>query len=281
MRRKCEAAVGGGNPEENPVKKFLFGTLSVLALVALLAACGKKDATKYLVMGTNAEFPPFETRGGANGSDVVGFDVEVAKAIAAKVGLPLKIEEMKFDSLLPALSAGKVDLVLAGMTITPDRAQNVDFSAPYYKATQVVLVLSGSAVPETKEQLKGMKIAVQLGTTGDSAAVEIAGQENVRQFTSTMDAVVELMNSKVDAVVIDEQPALQFLKKNPELMLARLAFDDEFYGVAVKKGNAELLAQINAALAEIQADGRYEQFVDQWMVRAPEAATTAEDAATE
>lgn len=250
------------------MKKYLFGSLMVLALAALLAACGRKDSTKYLVMGTNAEFPPFETRGGADGSEVVGFDVEVAKAIAAKVGLPLKVEDMKFDSLLPALSAGKVDLVLAGMTITPERAQNVDFSTPYYKATQVVLGRAGSAVAETKEDLKGMKIAVQLGTTGDGLAVELTGQENVRQFTSTMDAVVELMNSKVDFVIIDEQPAIQFQKKNPnDLQLMRLAFDDEFYGVAVKKGNAELLAKINEALVEISADGRYDQAVDQWMVQ--------------
>ena len=254
------------------MKKILFGTLTVLAMAALLAACGKKEAGKVLVMGTNAEFPPFETRGGANGSEIVGFDVEVAKAIAAKVGLPLKIEDMKFDSLLPALSAGKVDMVLAGMTITPERAQNVDFSAPYYKATQVVLLLAGGFIPESKDDLKGKTIAVQLGTTGDGVAAEITGQENVRPFTSAMDAVVELMNSKVDCVVIDEQPAIQFAKKNPELMLVRLAFDDEFYGVAVKKGNAELLAQINAALAEIAADGRNDQFVDQWMVQAPAAA---------
>ena len=247
------------------MKRNWLAVLTVLALAAVLAACGKKDATKYLVMGTNAEFPPFETRGGENGAEVVGFDVEIAKAIAAKVGLPLKVEDMKFDSLLPALSAGKVDLVLAGMTITPERAQNVDFSAPYYKATQVVLILAGGPVPATKEELKGLKIAVQLGTTGDGLAAEITGQENVRQFTSAMDAIVEMMNSKVDAVIIDEQPAIQFANKNPELMLVRMAFDDEFYGVAVKKGNAELLAKVNEALAEIAADGRYDRFVEQWM----------------
>jgi polar amino acid transport system substrate-binding protein len=258
------------------MKKHLFGSLMVLALVALLAACGKKDSTKYLVMGTNAEFPPFETRGGEKGADVVGFDVEVAQAIAAKVGLPLKIEDMKFDSLLPALDAGKVDLVLAGMTITPERAQNVDFSAPYYKATQVVLIRKGDPVPASKDELKGRKIAVQLGTTGDGAAAEITGQENVRQFTSAMDAVVELMNSQADFVIIDEQPAINFQKKNaPDLELVRLAFDDEFYGVAVKKGNAELLAKVNEALAEIAADGRYDRFVDQWMVQMADPAEAA------
>jgi len=249
------------------MKKFLFGALTVLAVAALLAACGKKNPVKYLVMGTNAEFPPFETRGGADGSAVVGFDVEVAQAIAAKVGLPLKIEEMDVDSLLPALNAGQVDLVLRGVKITPERTQSVDFSAPYYKATQVVLVLAGSTVPETKEQLKGRRIGVQLGATGDATAVEITGQENVRRFNSAKETVVALMNSQADAVLIDEQPVLLFLKKNPELMRAPVVFDDEFYGVAVKKGNAELLAKVNAALAEISADGRYDQFVDQWMVQ--------------
>ncbi len=259
------------------MRRIRWATWLMWGMVALVAGCGKKDEARVLVMGTNAEFPPFETRGGADGTEVVGFDVEVARAIAAKAGLPLRIEDMKFDSLLPALNAGKVDLVLAGMTITEERARNVDFSEPYYKATQVVLVRADSAVPESKEALKGQVIAVQLGTTGDGMAAEITGQENVRQFTSAMDAVVELMNRKVEAVIIDEQPALQFVKKNPGLVLVRLAFDDEFYGVAVKKGNAELLAKVNEALAEIAADGRYEQFVNQWMVAAGgEAAAAAE-----
>ena len=245
-----------------------FGLAAVLAAVAAMSGCAKRDATPHLVMGTNAEFPPFESRGGAGGREIVGFDVEVAKAIAEKVGLPLKIEDMKFDSLLPALSAGKIDLVLAGMTITDERARNVDFSTPYYKATQVVLMRAGEEKPTATDDLKGRKIAVQLGTTGDGVATEIAGQANVAQFTSAMDAVVELLNRKVDFVVIDEQPANQFLKKNPGLEMVRLAFDDEFYGVAVKKGNAELLAKVNEALAEIVADGRYDQFVEKWMVQA-------------
>ena len=261
------------------MKKILLGLTMVAATVAFLAACGKKDETRYLVMGTNAEFPPFESRGGAGGDDVVGFDVRVAEAIAAKVGLPLKIEDMKFDSLLPALSAGKVDMVLAGMTITEERARNVDFSAPYYKATQVVLMRSGAEVPATKEALKGRMVAVQLGTTGDGVATEIVGQGNVRQFTSAMDAVVELNNGKVDFVVIDEQPANQFLKKNPGLVLVRLEFDAEFYGVAVKKGNAELLAQINEALAEIAEDGRYDQFVDEWMIQVSGGNAAADESA--
>ena len=247
--------------------KYVRLGLAVAAALAFAAGCAKKDAAPSLVMGTNAEFPPFESRGGAGGAEVVGFDVEIAQAIAAKAGLPLKIEDMKFDSLLPALSAGKIDVVLAGMTITEERARNVDFSQPYYKATQVVLMRAGEEKPAAKEELKGRKIAVQLGTTGDGVATEIAGQENVAQFTSAMDAVVELLNRKVDFVVIDEQPANQFLKKNPGIEMVRLAFDDEYYGIAVKKGNAELLAKVNEALAEIVADGRYDRFVEKWMVQ--------------
>ena len=259
------------------MKKFLHGSVAFLALAALLVACGRKDSTKYLVMGTDAKFPPFEMRAGGDGSEIVGFDVEVARAIAAKAGLPLKIVEMDFDRLLPALGGGKVDLVLAGMTITSERAEKADFSSPYYRVTQVALVLAGGPVPQSKDDLKGMRIAVQLGTTGDGAATKIAGPENVRQFASAPEAIAELMNAKADCVLIDEQPAIQFAKENPELMLARLNFDEEFYGVAVRKGHAELLAKVNETLAEIASDGRYEQYVERWLVRTPET-EAAEDA---
>ena len=250
------------------MKKFRLGSLGVLALAALLAACAKKDATKYLVMGTNAEFPPFESLGGKDGKEIVGFDVEVAKAIAAKAGLPLRIENMPFDRLLPALAAGKLDLVLAGLSITPERDQTVDFSAPYYKATQVVLIVAGGPVPETKEELKGTVVGVQQGTTGEKAAVDLVGRENVRPFSSVSAAVAELTSGAVYAVIIDEQPAIQLAKKEPLLMLLRMDFKDEFYGAAVQPGNAGLLATVNDALAEIQSDGRYDLFLDQWLLQA-------------
>lgn len=258
------------------MKKIRFGSWTVLAVVVLLAACSPKSVapTKYLVMGTNAEFPPFDVRGGENSDKVVGFDVDVAQAIAAKVGLPLKIEDMKFDDLLPALSAGKVDMVLAALAITPERAQTVDFSEPYYKATQVALVIAGSPFPQTKEDLNGYKVGVQLGSIGAGVVGEIVDSERTRQYPSAKDAVVDLMNSQVEVVVLDEQPAREFLKKNPELILVSLGCDDEFYGVAVQKGNAELLAKVNEALTEMQADGRVDQFIDQWMVQM--VGTTAE-----
>lgn len=250
------------------MKRFRLGGLGILALAALLAACAKKDETKVLVMGTHAEFPPFETLGGQDGTEVVGFDVEVAKAIAAKAGLPLKIENMPFDRLLPALAAGKLDLVLAGLSITPERDQTADFSEPYYQATQVVLILAGGAVPEKKEELKDMAIGVQQGTTGEKTAVDLVGRERVRPFSSVSAATAELLKGAVDAVIIDEQPAIQLARKDPLLMLLRMEFEDERYGVAVRTGNAGLLATVNDALAEIQSDGRYDQFLDQWLLQA-------------
>lgn len=246
------------------MKKCWIGSAMVLAAAALLAGCGKKAATNYLVMGTDAKFPPFEQREGA---DVVGFDVEVAQAIAEQVGRPLKIVEMDFDRLLPALAEGQVDLVLAALSITPERRALVDFSIPYYKATQVAVILAGGIVPETKEDLKGMRTAAQAGTTGYALAEDLTSAENLRAVASPQAAAVDLMNSQVDLAILDEQPAIHLAARNPELMLIRPEFDEEFYGVAVRKGNTNLLETVNQVLGAISADGRYDQFVDRWLIR--------------
>ena len=249
------------------MKKFWIGSVMVLAAAAMIAGCGKKASTDYLVMGTDAKFPPFELRGGAEGADVVGFDVDVAQAIAEQVGRPLKIVEMEFDRLLPALAEGKVDLVLAALSITPERRALVDFSIPYYKATQVALILAGGPVPETKEELKGMRTAAQAGTTGYAIAEDLTSAENLRAVASPQAAAVDLMNSQVDLAILDEQPAIHLAARNPELMLLRPEFDEEFYGVAVRKGNTNLLETVNQVLGAISADGRYDQFVDRWLIR--------------
>jgi arginine/lysine/histidine transporter system substrate-binding protein len=258
--------------------RLVMGT--AVALAALLAACGRKAPPNYLVLGTNAEFPPFASRDGEPGAEVRGFDVEVARAIAEKAGRPLKIVDMEFDRLLPALAAGEVDLVLAGLTITPERSASVAFSEAYYQATQTVLLLAGAPVPETRDDLKGLKLGAQAGSTGAGLAVEIAGEANVRMYPSAKDAVVALMNSRVEAVLLDQQPSVNFLKINPELMRVPLDFAAEFYGVAVRPDNAELLATVNAALADIRADGRYDRWVHEWLVRMIDirAAAAEEDA---
>ncbi len=242
----------------------------ILTALALFNACSSEKAEENkgpapLVMGTQPDFPPFEHLGGVDGQQVIGFDAEIAKAIAAKLGRPLRIEQLKFDALIPALDAGKIDVAISGMTITPERAKNVEFSSPYYKATQVLIVRADFAEPKTKDELKGKKIAVQLGTTGNSTADGITGAGNTVPFTTCFEAVIELKTKKVDYVILDEQPSLNFVKQNSDLKLVRLDFADEFYGIAIKKGNTALRDQIDKAIAELRADGTYDKLVAEYI----------------
>ena len=242
--------------------------LSVIFLVlavGVFVACPPQQDT--LVMGTNATFPPFEFIGGANGDEVVGFDVDIAKEIAKTVGVELVIEDTEFDSLLPALQADKVDFVIAGMTITPERAENVDFSDPYYEATQSVIVDEGETRFQISSDLVGARVAVQLGTTGEGVAVELTGINNVSAFNSGFEAVSELNAGRVDAVIIDEQPAQNYVARNEGLKTINLDFEPEFYGIAVKKGNQELLEIINQTIREMKADGRYDALVEQYIAQ--------------
>lgn len=254
------------------MKKIGMDSIWVLALVALFAGCAQKDKdpeTKYLVMGTSAEFPPFTMRAAA-GSLVVGFDVEVAKAITDQVGLPLKIEEMAFDRLLPALAAGKVDLVLARLAITEERQRFANFSAPYYDATPVAVIVAGGPVPESKAELKGMKIGVLSGSKGEAAAKELTPADRVFRYEAAVDVARKLLAGEIECAILDEEQADHLAKKQQLLMVLRPDFGRELYGVAVKKGNGELLAQVNATLAAMVADGRHEQIVEQWSAPSPD-----------
>jgi len=259
------------------MKKYGFAMGAVLVLLVMLTACGRKNSVKYLVMGTNVEISPFALCGGADNSAVVGFDVDVAQAIAEKMGMPLKVVDLEFDQLLPALAEGKVDLVMAGLTMTEERARLVDFSDPYYNATQAVLLLADGVAPMSKEDLRDRKLAVQSGTLGEVIATEMTRKKKLRSLPSALNVAVALMNSQSEFALLDEQPVINLLKQNPELMRGHVEFDEILYGVAVKKGNAKLLATVNETLAEIQADGRYDQLIDQWILQLPEVAIEAEE----
>lgn len=165
---------------------------------------GYKLATDgTLTMATNAYFPPYEYY---DGQDVIGIDADIAQAIADKLGLKLKIEDMEFDSIITAVSTGKADLGLAGMTVTPDRQKNVDFSDTYANGVQVIIVKEDSTIAKP-DDLKGKKIGVQLSTTGDLTATEKFGKDSVVQYNKGNDAVMALTQGQVDAVIIDNEPA--------------------------------------------------------------------------
>jgi len=222
----------------------------------ILAACMLFSLAAYaegtLTMGTNAEFPPFEY---VEGDQVVGVDAEIAAEIAADLGVELIISNMAFDSIIPALTSGQIDVGIAAMTVKPERLNSVDFSETYYNARQACIVLAGGSVIDG-ETLKNAVIGVQNGTTGDYAAEEYS--DNIQRFGKALDAVLELAGGKLDAVIIDEPVAKNIVAalNNDKLMLLdNIEFEDEFYAVAVQKGNPELLEAINATILRITEDG--------------------------
>lgn len=220
-------------------------------------AAESTSGDNVIIMGTNAEFEPFEYR--ENGTDITGFDVEIAEKIAAKLGKELKIEDMAFDSLIMALNSDKIDFIAAGMTATDARRTQVDFSDSYFKSKQMIIVKADNTAISTVEDLAGKKVAVQLGTTGDLAVSSTEGITDVAQFPTGTQAIMDLKNGKVDAVVIDAEPAKRMTEGQSDLKLLDAPFVEEEYAIAVKKGQDDLLKAINETLADIKADGSYDE----------------------
>lgn len=246
----------------------LWRAVAVLALVALvftIAGCGggaKKEEKKVLTIGTEATFAPFEFTNDKN--EIVGFDIDVANYIAKELGMELKIVNMKFDGLIGALAAKQVDLVIAGMTITEERKMSVNFSDPYYDASQVIVVRADDTSVNKRDDLKGKIIAVQLGTTGADAAAEVEGAQ-VKPFPKVNEAFMSLKNSQADAVVIDLPVAKAYLKQIEGLKIVGEPFTEEQYGIAAHKENTELLAKVNEALKKMRDSGEYQKVYDKWI----------------
>ncbi len=222
------------------------------------ASAAPADGT--LVMATNAYFEPYEYY---EGDQVVGIDVEMAQAVADKLGMELKVEDMEFDSIIPAINSGKANIGVAGMTVTEDRLKNVDFTNPYTTATQVIIVQEGSEITGEAD-LTGKTVGVQLGTTGDIYVSDMDGV-TVEQYNKGMDAVQALTTGKIDAVVIDNEPAKQFVSKAEGLKILEEEFVTEEYAIAIAKGNEELLGKINTALDELTADGTLQAIIDKYI----------------
>lgn len=221
-----------------------------------------KTATPgVLTMGTNAAFPPYEYY---EGDKIVGIDAEILEAVANKIGLELKIEDMEFGSILATLNTGKIDVGAAGMTVTDERKKSVDFSTSYAQGVQVVIVKEGSDI-KAIEDLEGKKIGVQIATTGDIYASEQFGEGNVDKYDKGADAVLALNNDKVQAVIIDNEPAKNFVAANKGLQILETEYAVEDYAIAVSKENPELLKAIDKALAELKADGTLQAIVDKYI----------------
>ena len=250
------------------MRRKVLSLLLVAACIFSIAACGSKqedsssgDGKKgTLVMATNAEFPPYEFY---EGKEVVGIDADIAAAIAEELGMKLEIEDMAFDSIITAVSSGKADIGAAGMTVTEDRLENVDFTDTYSTATQVIIVTEDNTI-SGPDDLTGKKVGVQLGTTGDIYADDIE-DATVERYNKGFEAVQALQQGKIDAVVIDGEPAKEFVKETEGLKILDEAFTEEEYAIAVKKGNDELKDKINEALKTLKDSGKLDEIVAKYI----------------
>ena len=238
------------------MKKFL--TLALAALMTMLACASCGGSGDALVMATNAEFPPYEY---FEGDKIVGIDAEIAEAITKKIGAELTIEHVDFDSIIPGVQSGKYDFAMAGLTVTDERKEQVDFSTSYATGVQVIVVKEDSAITAADDLFAegaSHKIGVQLATTGDLYCtwdLEDAGLATVERYNKGADAIMALTSDKVDCVVIDNEPAKVFVQNNPGLKILDTEYVTEDYAIAVGKENTELMTKIETALGELIADG--------------------------
>ena len=254
------------------MKKFTKIMALVLALMMMfaLSACGSSDTVEdgVLIMATNAEFPPYEY---IENNQIVGIDAEIAAAIAEKLGLELRIENMEFDSIISSVKGGKVDIGAAGMTVTPERLEEVSFTTTYATGVQVVIVTEDSAITSVDDLFAegaNHTIGVQLATTGDLYStwdIEDEGLGTVDRYNKGADAVMALKSGKVDCVIIDNEPAKAFVAENEGLKILDTEYAIEDYAIAINKDNAELLEQVDKALQELIADGTVQKIIDKYI----------------
>ena len=247
------------------MKKLIAITLAVLMVCALFTGCNAKESSGLktveagkLIMATNAAFPPYEY---IEGNEIVGIDAEIAGAIAEKLGLELQIDDMEFDSIIESVKGGKADMGLAGMTVTPERQEVINFTASYATGVQVVIVTEGSAITTVDDLFAdgaNHLIGVQRNTTGDLYStwdLEDAGLATVERYSKGADAVQALLTGKVDCVVIDNEPAKAFVEANEGLKILDTAYAVEDYAAVMNKDNTALYEAVNKALEELIADG--------------------------
>jgi polar amino acid transport system substrate-binding protein len=263
------------------VTKKIAAKLAVLLIIVLiipLSGCAKsagaekqsaseiekiKKAGK-IVVGTSADYPPYEFHSVVNGKDeIVGFDIDIAKEIAKEIGVPLEIKDMKFDGLLAALETGNVDFVIAGMTPDAERAKQVDFSKIYYKAVQGLVVRANDKNSiKSLEDLKGKTVGVQKGSIQEKIAnTQITGA-TVKGLGKVSDLMLELKNNKVDAIIVELPVASAYVSKNPDLAVSDVQIKSDEVGssVAIKKNNKELVDSVNKTLDKLLSQNEVDKF---------------------
>ncbi|MBR3275292.1 MAG: amino acid ABC transporter substrate-binding protein [Eubacterium sp.] len=267
------------------MKKKIFAIILAAAFSLSLVACGGSGSSSTdegggqasaassaeaefhtiepgkLYMGTNAQFPPYEYY---EGEKIVGIDAEIMEAIAGKLGLTLEIVDMDFAAIVTSVQSGKIDVGAAGMTVTEERLENVNFTESYAVGVQVIIVPEDSEIASVKD-LDDKLIGCQEATTGYIYCCEDFGEENVIPYNNGATAVQALKDGKIDCVVIDKQPAISFVEKNPGLKILDTAYTEENYAIAVSKDNPALMEAINKVLVEMINDGTVQSILDKYI----------------
>lgn len=241
----------GGNGASDSASTSAAGTDASYTLV--------KDGV--LTMATNAYFPPYEYY---EGEKIIGVDAEIAGAVAEKLGLELQIEDMEFDSIITAVQTGKVDIGFGAITVTEDRLKSIDFTDSYAQGVQVVVVKEDSTIA-TPDDLKDKQIGVQLSTTGDIYAKGDYGEDHVVEYNKGNDAIMALVQGKIDAVIIDNEPAKSYVKANEGLKILDTEYITEDYAACISKENTALTEAVNGALAELKEDGTIQSILDKYI----------------
>ncbi|NPV25998.1 MAG: basic amino acid ABC transporter substrate-binding protein [Firmicutes bacterium] len=259
---------------------LLMVTLLVASLVLGVVGCGQKteppkepakqagepakQPSKKLVVGTDATYPPMEFHEKTGDKDViVGFDIDFATALAKEMGMEVEFKDTAWDGIIPALQGGKFDMIVSSMTITDERKKTVNFSDPYFEAGQIIAVRPDNTTITKLEDLAGKRIGVQIGTTGDEMATkETKGK--VQRFNTISDAFMALEQGRVDAVLNDKQVAEYYIKKGAKVKTVGPLYSKEYYGIAIKKENTELLKQVNDALKKLKDSGKYQEIYNKW-----------------
>lgn len=227
--------------------RFLKTLGAAAVLGAVFCSCGRSD--NKLVMVAEATFPPYEFR---EGDRIVGIDVDIMTEVAREIGKELVVEDMSFDSVISAVQSGKADVAASGITVTEDRKRQIDFSVPYVEARQVIIVPGNSAI-KGRDDLKGKRIGVQHGTTGDAYVTK--NIQEPERFPNGALAVAALNAGKIDVIVIDGEPAKIFADRHKNLLILPEPLTVEEYAIAIRKGNSELLEQVNRVIRQLKENG--------------------------
>jgi len=258
------------------ITAIIVSALLLMGMLVVLIGCGQTtppqqqqpaSTPKVMKVVTEAGFAPFEFK---EGDEIKGFDIDVIKAIAEAEGYKVEIAHMGFESLIPALQSDKADVAIAGMSINPERQKAVDFSTPYFDAGLIIAVAEKTTGIATLDDLQGKKIGCQVGTIGADASNSVKAKNSkteVRVFDNIGEAFMELEKGGVDAVVNDHPVTAYYIKTSGQgktKMVGDVFSADDKYGIAVKKGNAEMLKAVNDGLAKIKADGKYQEIYKKW-----------------